>query len=357
MGRAKDAAKRLAEFHIDGLLVSSSADLQYCFGFQVEEGDALALITANDYWFYTDGRYMQEAEEQICDAHVVPLNLGEGYLRRLNNICLAHGVDRLGFNETMPVCDYWDCENQLHAQLIPAAGLLNQMRAVKTGEEIEALRRTQDVVDRSFEAVLSMLRPGVTEKQIATRLYMLLMEQGADGLAFPPMVQSGPHTCLPHKRPTERAIKAGDLVTVDIGCVVDHYCADFARTVAVGSVSEEQQRLCQAVLAAQRAGLDAVKVNAPLPDADYAARLAIEQRGFSARYDHAFGHGIGLEVHEDPVSEPYSEGCFSAGMVMTAEPGIYLPGKFGARTEDTFVLLEGGEKQLFSRIPQEIIVA
>jgi len=354
MNNVEKTAARLAPSGLDALLLNTCADIRYCFGVSVGEGDALALITERGAWLLTDRRYAEDLASVPPETHVLSVGLGEGYLRRLNNICLAQGIERLGFSERMPLDEYRACEEILHLRMIPADGLLRGLRAVKTEEEIRRLAAAQALTDHVFRKVTERIAPGVTEKQLAAWLAAGLLTEGADALAFPPMAQSGPNGSFPHKAPTDRRLQKGDLLTLDLGCVLDGFCSDFARTIALGEPAAEKRAACDAVLEAQRAGIGACRPGQRVAEADLTARRTLEALAMPGGYDHAFGHGLGLDLDEEPLSEPYTEGVFQPGMVMCAEPGVYFPKDFGVRSEDAFVIRETGAEFL-SGIQRELI--
>ena len=186
------------------------------------------------------------------------------------------------------------------------------------------------------------IRVGVTEKEIAARLTYLMLHYGAENMSFDPIVVSGANSSKPHGVPTDKTIAVGDFVTMDFGCIVDGYCSDMTRTVAVGHVTEEMQRVYDIVLNAQLAGIACCKAGISGREVDGAARRVIEAAGYGDAFGHGFGHGVGLEIHEMPTASSRAEAILPAGSILTAEPGIYLPGKFGVRTEDMLYVIEDG---------------
>lgn len=345
-GHLEKITARLVEAGLDALLVIGKSNLFYCFGFAADEGDGVGILSVKGCWYFTDGRYTDSARETIENAEVIEIPPYSSYLRRIGNILHANQLQKIGYEESMSVMNFQACQRYLWGDLIPAESLIQQAREIKEPQEIRCLQSAQDVSDRAFLKTIRNLHAGMTEQEVAVQLQCNLLLCGADEIAFPPMVQSGPHGSQPHLRPTSREIQEGEFVTLDFGCVKDHYCSDTCRTVAVGTATEEMQRVYQAVLEAQTAGIAKARTGESLAAADTAARDTLKQRGLSAEYDHAFGHGIGLEPQEEPVSGIGIAGRFEEGLVMTAEPGLYIKGRMGVRIEDIFVVSNGQGRRL-----------
>ena len=213
----------------------------------------------------------------------------------------------------------------------------------------------QRIAERALEDILREIRPGVTEKEIAARLQYLMLHYGAEDMSFDPIVVSGPNGSLPHGVPSEKEIRSGEFVTMDFGCIHQGYCSDMTRTVAVGSVTEEMRTVYETVLRAQAAGIAAAAAGVTGREVDGAARRVIEDAGYGPYFGHSFGHGVGVEIHESPNASPRNETPLPAGAVISAEPGIYLPGKLGVRIEDVIVLKDGGCTDI-TLAPKELIV-
>jgi len=333
----------------------ASSDIRYCFNYAFDEGDALALITRDGTWLYTDRRYYSDVVGSVRDMHVIPVGITEGYLSRLNNVCLSHGIERLGFNERMPYEDYAACKSALSAKLVPAAELIEGLRSIKDEDELELISIAQGITDKVFRGVLPYIKEGVTERELSARITTLALENGAEGLPFRPLVQSGPNTALPHKRPTDRPFRESDLITVDFGVTVGGYSTDFARTVSLGRPDAEIRALYSAVLKAQTEGIEAMKPMVRQSLADYAARASLDESGYDPDFSHSFAHGIGLDAQEAPYAEPYSTQVFRQGMVMSAEPAVYIEGKYGVRIEDP-IIIGKDVNEFLSGITRELIV-
>ena len=217
------------------------------------------------------------------------------------------------------------------------------------------MRKAQAITDKTFAEMLKIIEVGMSEKELAAELIYTLYKNGADALSFPPIVVSGPNTSLPHGVPGERKLQYGDFVTMDFGCMVNGYCSDMTRTVALGFVSEEMSKVYETVLRAQEAGIAATKAGVTGQAVDGAARQVIADAGYGAYFGHGYGHSLGLEIHEAPNCNPANDQPLPAGAVCSAEPGIYLPGKFGVRIEDVVIVTEDGCVDI-TESPKNLIV-
>ena len=229
---------------------------------------------------------------------------------------------------------------------MPASAFLRELRAQKDPEELERMEQAQRIAEKALGQILAEIRPGVTEKEIAARLQYLMLHFGAEKMSFDPIVASGPNGSMPHAVPTERKIQTGEFVTMDFGCVYKGYCSDMTRTVCVGRPTEEMKRVYETVLRAQLTGIAAARAGATGAQIDGAAREVIRRAGYGEYFGHAFGHGVGAEIHESPNATPGNDKPLPVDSVISAEPGIYLPGRFGVRIEDVLVLEEGGCRDL-----------
>ena len=230
------------------------------------------------------------------------------------------------------------------------------MALVKTPEEIKIMKRAAKATEKVFASVLPFILPGATEREIAGRMEAFAMKiKGVSALAFPPIVASGPNGVEPHAEITDRALAAGDLVTVDFGVMMDGYASDMTRTFIIGKLTEKQRRIYDSVKRAQAAGLKAAKAGMPCAELDAITRGVIKKDGFAEFFIHTTGHGIGTEIHEDPRIGEKSEAVLEAGMVVTIEPGIYIEGLGGVRIEDTIVITKTGCEVITSSIPKNRI--
>ena len=232
---------------------------------------------------------------------------------------------------------------------------INQLRSVKTSDEIESIKKAQAIAEEAFNHILTFIKPGVTEKQIALELDFYMLSHGAEALSFETIAVTGEKTSMPHGVPDDVIVKEGDLVTMDFGAVYKGYHSDMTRTVAVGKASDEQKKIYDVVLSAQKNALSVLKKGLPCAEADKAARSIIEEAGYGEYFGHGTGHGVGVEIHEGPNLSPRSTQKLQAGNVVTVEPGIYIPEKFGVRIEDMALITEKGYENLTSS-PKELII-
>ena len=253
------------------------------------------------------------------------------------------GVERLGYEEGyLTVAEFQSFEKNLKAQLVPMGAKINSFRAVKEDWELERMRKAQDITDKAFAEVVTRIKAGMTEKELQAELIYCLYKNGGEGLSFDPIVVSGPNTSLPHGVAGDRIIREGDFITMDFGVIVGGYCSDMTRTVAVSYATEEMKKVYETVLAAQQAGIAATKAGATGKDIDGAARKVITDAGYGQYFGHGYGHSIGMECHEAPNCNPSGITPMEVNMVSSAEPGVYLPGRFGVRIEDVVIFTADG---------------
>ena len=346
----------LDAYGLDAMLLTSAPNRFYASGFASTGTDGVALVTREKTYYFTDFRYIEAARAQITDAEITMTASGRGYITLLNEALDRHGVHRLGYEEEyMTVAEQQVYAAKLHAELVGATELVKTLRAVKTPEELELLIAAQRIAERALGDILNELRPGVSEKEIAARLTYLMLHYGAENMSFDPIVVSGANSSKPHGVPGEKLLAAGDFVTMDFGCIYHGYCSDMTRTVALGYATEEMERVYHTVLAAQKAGIAAARAGQTGKAVDAAARDVIAAAGYGEYFGHSFGHGVGVEIHESPNASPSNEKILPAGAVISAEPGIYLPGRFGVRIEDVIVLEENGCRNI-TEAPKELLI-
>ncbi len=325
---------------LDAMLLTSEANTFYAGDFHAE---SVVLVTRTDCFFFTDSRYIEAAERAVEGAEVAMVDRGRNFVALINDALAKTGARRVGFEEdAMSVAEYNAYRESLHCELTGAAEILHRLRASKDEEEIRRLTAAQRIAEKALQDLLSEIHVGMTEKEVAARLQYLMLYHGADKLSFDPIIASGPNGSMPHAVPTDRKICSGDFITMDFGCVYRGYCSDMTRTVAIGEISEEQRRVYEIVLQAQLAGIAAARAGITGKELDGAARRVIDEAGYGAYFGHSFGHSVGIEIHESPNATPSNDQPMPHGVVVSAEPGIYLPGRFGVRIEDVIVLKEGG---------------
>ncbi len=325
---------------VDGLLLTSRYSRHYGAEFDIAEG--VAIVTKVGCRYFTDSRYIESAQNGIqgFEVHCVD---GVGYFKLLNQAIADFGVTTLGFEEHyLTVAELMGYEKHLEAKLVPYNKQINSFRGTKEAWELELMRKAQAITDKAFAEVLPRIRVGMTELELQAELIYCMYKNGATGLAFDPIVVSGPNTSMPHGVAGDRVIQAGDFITMDFGASYMGYCSDMTRTVAVGFVTEEMEKVYNTVLQAQLAGLAISKAGVPGQDIDGAARKVISDAGYGDYFGHGYGHSLGLEIHENPSPNARNTEPMPAGAYASAEPGIYLPGKFGVRIEDSVIFTEDG---------------
>ena len=341
---------------LDGVLLTGEYNRFYASGFATTGTDGVALVTTKGNFYFTDSRYIEAAENTVENAAIGLADRKKGYIAWLGEALALTGARRIGFeDESMTVAEHRLYSEKLQAELVPASAFLRELRAQKDPEELERLEQAQRIAEKALGQILTEIRPGVTEKEIAARLQYLMLHFGAEKMSFDPIVASGPNGSMPHAVPTERKIQPGEFVTMDFGCVYKGYCSDMTRTVCVGRPTEEMERVYGVVLAAQLAGIAAARAGVTGAAVDGAARKVIDDAGYGEYFTHSFGHGVGVEIHEQPVASPGYGEPLPAGAVISAEPGIYLPGKFGVRIEDVLILREGGCEDI-TLAPKKLLV-
>ena len=339
---------------VDGLLLTSRYSRHYGAEFDIAVG--VAIVTKAGCRYFTDSRYIESAENGIQGFEVLEMNRQNNYIKRLNDAIVDFGVSKLGFEENyLTVAEYNHYADNLKAELVPFNKQINGFRGVKEAWEIERMRKAQDITDKAFSEVLGRIKVGMTELELQAELIYLLYKNGGDGLAFDPIVVSGPNTSLPHGVAGERKIQEGDFVTMDFGASYKGYCSDMTRTVAVGYATEEMKKVYETVLAAQQAGIGITKAGVTGKEIDGAARQVIADAGYGKYFGHGYGHGLGLEVHEAPSVSVGGVDPMPVNTICSAEPGIYLPGKFGVRIEDVVIFQENGCEDI-TKSPKNLMI-
>lgn len=335
---------RLREEALDGLLVSAPSNVFYLTGFRGSSG--ALLITPNRQVLFSDFRYRLQAREQAPEFEFVEVE--RKLIGGVGEEAARNGAKRLGFDPAHLTCELRD---QLHeaaegVELVPKAGTVEALRAVKSAEEIERIAQAAALADRALGRMIELLRPGGTERQIALEGEFLMRREGAEAAAFDIIVASGPRSALPHAETTDRALEAGDLVLIDIGARVAGYCSDMTRTFAVKHAPDRASQVYGIVYQAQRTAAAQIRPGAICGELHATARQVIEQAGYGGDFGHGLGHGVGIEVHERPRLGKGEETQLVPGSVVTVEPGVYLDGFGGVRLEDLMVVTEDGARTL-----------
>ena len=340
--------------NVDGLLLTSRYSRHYGAEYDIAEG--VAIVTKAGCRYFTDSRYIEAAQNGIRGFEVLEMNRENPYAKLLNDAIRDFGVQTLGFEEDyLTVAELQYYEQNLSAKLTAYNEKIHSFRGAKEEWELERMRKAQDIADKAFSEVLTRIQAGMTEKQLQAEIIYCLLKNGADGPSFSPIVVSGPNTSLPHGVAGDRVIQAGDFVTMDFGALYQGYCSDMTRTVAIGYATEEMEKIYNTVLQAQLAGIAASKAGVIGKTVDNAARKVIEDAGYGQYFGHGYGHSVGLEIHEKPNCGRYSEDIMVENCVASAEPGIYIPGKFGVRIEDCLIYKADGTENI-THSPKNLII-
>lgn len=338
--RRETISAGLAERKLDAMLVSFSANLRYLTGFTGSNGNLLVLPDAAI--LFTDPRYQIQARQEVtCEVKIAkgPLVL---------DIAAAIGkrrLRRIGYEPARTTCDWFDSLNgrlPLKASLEAVPGWIEELRAIKSAQEREWIRRSVETNSRAFEQTVKRVRAGMKEQDLAAELEYRMRRLGAEKPAFETIVAGGIRSALPHAQPTQARLQPGGLVLVDMGAIQDGYCSDMTRVLFLGTPAAKVKRTYRAVLEAQLAALDAVRAGVTTAHVDRQARGVLKSYGLDRAFVHSTGHGLGLEIHEPPRIGRRDKGRLEAGMAVTVEPGVYLEGFGGIRIEDTVVVTNSG---------------
>ena len=326
----------------DAVIITSPENRRYFTGFNSSDG--FLVITKDESVFFTDSRYIEAAENQITACKSLLLKrVNETiapYLKEkgIKNIILE--TERLTVAELNNLKKAFDfCTVEANEDLDE---IINNLRAVKTSEEIENIKKAQKIAEDAFNHILKFIKVGVTEKEIALELDFYMLSHGAEAVSFETIAVSGKNSSMPHGVPTDKKVEKGDFITMDFGAMYNGYHSDMTRTVIVGEPSEKQREVYETVLKAQKASLAVLKNGITGVNADKAARDIIDNAGYKDNFGHGTGHGVGIEIHESPNLSPYSKATLETGNIVTVEPGIYIPNEFGVRIEDMALITEEG---------------
>jgi len=347
-GRRTKIQSVLSQNRLDALLVSHLPNIHYLCGFTGSAG--ALLVTENNSWFFTDGRYTSQAHDEVKGSKVViaqqpPLLAAAKWVTTNRKSLGRKGAWRLGIEgEHLSVAARSRLAGALPSgcQLRQAPQLVEQFRMVKDAEEMDCIRAAVRLGERLFDRALETIRPGVKEAEVAAEMEYAARHAGAKEMSFPTIIAAGKRSALPHGRASEARIPARGFVVCDFGVILTGYCSDMTRTVHVGRPAAEAQRVYQAVGRAQQAAIEAVRPGISVGEVDLAGRKLLQREGLARYFTHSTGHGVGLEIHEAPRIAVGQTEILHPGMVVTIEPGVYLPGRWGVRIEDMVVVTERG---------------
>jgi Xaa-Pro aminopeptidase len=351
-------AAGIRDKEISSLLITHLPNVRYLCGFTGSSGALLVIATGRGHSlaFFTDGRYTQQAAEEVQGAKIVIA--GKPALIAATERALKSRADVLGFEaDHLPYALYQQLRLMTRGQLRLKAtsGMVERLRIKKDAEEIQRIRAAVHLGSSLFPAALSAIRPGVAETEVAAELELNARRAGADGMSFETIVAAGARSALPHGRASRQAIPQSGFIILDYGVILAGYCSDMTRTVHVGPLSAEHRRMYQAVHEAQLAGIQAVCPGVETGEVDRQGREVLKSAGYDTYFTHSTGHGVGLEIHEQPRLAKGQKQRLEPGMVVTIEPGIYVPGDGGVRIEDMVLVTDSGH-QVLTPTSKELIV-
>jgi len=353
MGTLEKLRLKMSQVPVDAFLVSNMQNWRFVSGFTGDAGTL--LITRDEAIIFTDSRYTEQAEQEAPDYTVIKTVVEKNVLKEtIDKI----RISRIAFEKDYVTYSRWEKlkETLSGQELIGVSGWVEELRAVKSEEEAGYIARAQGIADEAFSRLLPLVKAGASEMDLALELEFTIRKLGSEGIAFPFIVVSGARSSLPHGVPTSKKLEPGDFVTFDFGARCNGYCSDMTRTVVVGHASDKHREIYDLVLRAQLAALEVIKPGVMAREVDLAGRRVIEEAGYGEYFGHGIGHGVGLNVHERPSVGKTSEDVLQPGMIITVEPGIYIPGFGGVRIEDLVLVTEDGKNNLTASEKQLIVV-
>jgi len=337
--RVERLKEKIAQQNLDAILLHKPENRRYISGFTGSTG--FAIITKDKAVFATDFRYAEQAKEQCHGFEIKDLNNEYTIYDLLKEL----NINILGIEDDFSTYDFViSLKEKGGLEIVPLKGLLTQLRMIKDENEIKLINKAAEITDAAFNHIIEIIKVGMTEKDVANILEYFMKSQGADGPSFSFIVASGKRSSMPHGVASEKTIEEGDFVTIDMGCKYKGYCSDMTRTFVMGNASDRQKEIYNTVLLAQEKALEAIKPGITGFELDKIARDLISDKGYGEYFGHSLGHGVGLEIHELPrlVQNEVGNIKMESGMVVTDEPGIYIPNFGGVRIEDLVVVTKDG---------------
>ena len=343
---------KLREANLDAIILFSDENTRYASAFHFSDG--AVVVTREKSWLLTDSRYIEAARNEAQCDEIIMFNEDRPFSEWVKTA--ISGCEKIGSEENRLAYGQWQRWEQIIGKpLTPAQKIMDSLRSQKEMWEVECITAAQRIAESALDEVLGLIRPGMKERDIAAELTYRMMLLGGEGNSFEPITITGAKTSMPHGVPGDEIVKDGDFVTLDFGCLKNGYCSDMTRTVAVGHASEEMIKVYNTVLEAQMAGIAKARPGVSGREIHMAAAKVIADAGYGQYFGHGFGHSLGLMVHELPNANPSNTSPMPEGAVISAEPGIYIPGRFGVRIEDTLYLTGNGNINL-TKAPKELII-
>ncbi len=344
----------LSKLEMEAILITDPYNMRYISGFRGGEG--ILYISDKRKVLLTDSRYTEAAGRE-SDFQVLEYGRQKKHTDILRELMEQEQITRLGYEDEAMLCKTFQQYRNAFPMIrewIPAGGEVKKLRQIKTEEEIRFLRQAEAIGDQAFSKILDIIKPGMTEREIQAELEYQMMKAGADGTSFDTIVASGLHSSMPHAIPTDKKTEKGDFITMDFGCRYQGYCSDMTRTIVLGKASEQQKEIYRIVLEANLAAEAFVHAGMVCREVDKIARDIIADAGYGAYFGHGLGHSVGLEIHESPACNTQDKTVLEPNMIMTIEPGIYIPGFGGVRIEDMIVITKEGI-EILSHSPKKLL--
>lgn len=348
--RIKHLRERMEQLKLEALIVDRAENIYYLSGFTGGE-DAYLLVSAQDTLIFTDSRYTEQVKKESPAWTLAEQKppLLPGLTDR------ARHYHRLGVEDTVTYRFFQQLKQKLGESLLPVPGLVEELRMIKDEQELACLRNAAGIGSEVFAQLLAFIKPGRNESELANRIIWKLRAGGCSKESFDPIAVAGPNAALPHGQPGERILQEGDMLTLDFGGYYQGYAGDMTRTVAVGKADSRLRDLYGRVLEAQQHGVDLVRAGMPCADLDHEVRRCLKKYDLDSYFGHGTGHGLGLNVHEPPTVSPRSDQVLKANMVITIEPGVYMPGWGGIRIEDSVIVKDNG-CEVITHAPKQLII-
>ena len=342
---------KMQEKELDGMIINNLKNVYYLTGFWGSNGTV--FISRDRQILVTDARYIIAAKQEVTGFEIFA---ERDELATISKIAKDMGLSRIGFEDEISVSYYHRMQGAFEGlELVPQTQFVEALRMIKDETEIATIRKACSISDQAFHDALEFIKPGKTEIEIANFLDFRMRELGAAGLSFDTILASGINSSKPHAHPMHKPVELGEAITMDFGCLYEHYVSDMTRTIYLGHVSDEQAEIYNTVLKANQALIDQAKAGLGFRDFDKIPRDIIVEAGYGEYFTHGIGHGIGLDIHEEPYFSQTSTEVIKSGMVLTDEPGIYIEGKYGVRIEDDILITDTG-CELLTLAPKELIV-
>lgn len=345
---------KIAELELDALLITNAGNRRYISGFTGSTGTV--LITTNAAFFLTDGRYTEQATQQCQGFEIITFTNPPGELHFISELLTLKGIKRVGFEKNTITYGQFELYSQKFndVELVGIEGVVESLRIIKDETEVNIIRQAAQIADEAFSHILTFIRPGITELDVSNELEFFMRKKGAECSSFDIIVASGPRSALPHGRASERVIQPNEFVKMDYGARFKGYVSDLTRTVVIGEPSDKHREIYNIVLEAQLKGVNDIKPGMTGKEADALTRDVITKYGYGPQYSHTTGHGIGIDIHEGPRLAATSDTVLEPGMVVTVEPGIYIPDFGGVRIEDDVLITENG-REILTKSTKEFI--